>query len=92
MWLPAAGVCALQHQRKSRYPFFCLKGFFADGSVFIISTPVLPPTPLGLTIQAISNISIFNAVLLDIFVSFKSKRCQMEAPCSSSMIISSILL
>lgn len=90
--LPAAEVCALQRHKKHRYPFFCLKGFFADGSVFIIFTPVLPPPLLGFTIQAISNISIFSAVLLDIFVSLKSKRCQMEAPCSSSMIISSILL
>lgn len=48
--LPAAEVCGLQHHKKHRYPFFCLEGFFADGSVFIIFTPVLPPSLLGLTI------------------------------------------
>lgn len=40
------------------------------------------PSPEDI-IWAISNLSVFCAVLLDIFVSLKSKRCQMEAPCSS---------
>lgn len=51
-----------------------------------------PPFPLEDTIQAMGDPNIFYAVLLDIFVSLKSEQCQMEAPCSLWMIISSILL
>jgi len=51
---------------------------------FLLSLfPFFPLSPLEDKIQAISDLSILYAVLLDIFVSLESKRCQMEAPCSS---------
>lgn len=59
---------------------FYFKRLLADCLIFIIFILFLPSF---FPIKAISNLSVFCAVLLDIFVSLKSERCQMEAPCSS---------
>lgn len=93
VWLPAAEICAFTApQKNANLPFSAWSGSLQMAWVLLSLLPSFSHSHLDHNIQAISDLSIFYAVLLDIFVSLKSKRYQMEAPCSSSMIISSILL